>query len=137
LHGLEEGQSEMTTGPAGGVQPGGSAQRVLSPPGQEPAARPADIEFRHLRYFAVVAEELHFGRAAARLYITQPGLSQAIARMERQLEVQLLRRTRSTVELTEAGAELLNHGRRLLAELDGVVARVRMAARGEADGGPG
>lgn len=95
-------------------------------------ARPAEIEFRDLRYFAVVAEELHFGRAAARLYITQPGLSQAIARMERQLDVQLLRRTRSSVELTEAGAELLRYGRRLLADLDGAVTRVRMAGRGEA-----
>ena len=98
----------------------------------EGGARPVDVEFRDLRYFAVVAQELHFGRAAARLYISQPGLSQAIARMERQLEVQLLRRTRSTVELTEAGAELLYRGRRLLADLEGTVARVRMAGRGEA-----
>lgn len=94
-------------------------------------ARPVDVEFRDLRYFAVVAEELHFGRAAARLYITQPALSQAVARMERQLEVQLLRRTRSNVELTEAGEELLHLGRRLLADLEAAVARVRMAGRGE------
>src|SRR5215469_10810005 len=118
----------MTTGPAGRAQPG----RVISLPGSQASTRPAEVEFRDLRYFAVVAEELHFGRAAARLYITQPGLSQAIARMERVLEVQLLRRTRSTVELTEAGAELLNHGRRLLADLDGAVARVRMTGRGQA-----
>jgi DNA-binding transcriptional LysR family regulator len=118
----------MTTGPAGGAQPG----RVVSLPGRQAGTRPAEVEFRDLRYFAVVAEELHFGRAAARLYITQPGLSQAIARMERVLEVQLLRRTRSTVELTEAGAELLNHGRRLLADLDAAVARVRMTGRGQA-----
>jgi DNA-binding transcriptional LysR family regulator len=91
-----------------------------------------DVEFRDLRYFAAVAEELHFGRAAARLHITQPGLSQAIARMERQLEVQLLKRSRSTVELTEVGAELLNQGRRLLADLERAVSRVRMTARGEA-----
>ena len=78
-----------------------------------------------------MAEELHFGRAAARLYITQPALSHAVARMERQLEVRLLRRTRSSVELTEAGAELLHHGRRLLADLEGTVARVRMTGRGE------
>ena len=94
--------------------------------------RSAEVEFRDLRYFAVVAEELHFGRAAARLYITQPGLSAAVARMERQLDVLLLRRTRSSVELTEAGAELLLCGRRLLADLDGAVTRVRMAGRGEA-----
>ena len=118
----------MTTDPVGGAQPGG----VLSLPGSDAGTRPAEVEFRDLRYFAAVAEELHFGRAAARLYITQPGLSQAVARMERVLEVQLLRRTRSTVELTEAGAELLNRGRRLLADLDGAVARVRMAGRGEA-----
>ena len=118
------------TGPVGGARPG-SEPRILSLPCPEPVARPAEIEFRDLRYFAVVAEELHFGRAAARLYITQPALSQAVARMERQLEVRLLRRTRSSVELTEAGAELLHHGRRLLADLEGTMARVRMTGRGE------
>src|SRR5215470_7113676 len=97
-----------------------------------PGNRHAELEFRHLRYFIVVAEELHFGRAAARLYITQPGLSQAIARLERLLEVRLLSRTRNNVELTEAGAELLYRGRRLLADLDGSVERVRMAGRGQA-----
>jgi DNA-binding transcriptional LysR family regulator len=117
----------MTANAVGGARPG----RALSLPDSEPAARPVEIEFRDLRYFAVVAEELHFGRAAARLYITQPALSQAVARMERQLEVRLLSRTRSSVELTEAGAELLYRGRRLLADLEGTVARVRMAGRGE------
>jgi DNA-binding transcriptional LysR family regulator len=104
----------------------------VSLPGTGPCGRPAEIEFRDLRYFAVVAEELHFGRAAARLYITQPGLSQAIARLERLLEVRLFTRTRATVELTEAGAELLGRGRRLLADLDGTVTQVRMAGRGQA-----
>ena len=113
--------------PEGAVTPEACEQR-----GADPGGWPTEVEFRDLRYFAAVAEELHFGRAAARLYISQPGLSQAIARLERQLDVQLLRRTRSSVELTEAGAELLHRGRRLLAELEGVVARVRMTGRGEA-----
>jgi LysR family transcriptional regulator, benzoate and cis,cis-muconate-responsive activator of ben and cat genes len=90
------------------------------------------IEFRDLRYFAAVAEELHFGRAAARLYISQPGLSQAVARLERELDVQLFTRTRSNVELTEAGTELLDRARGLLAALGEAVTRVRMAGRGEA-----
>jgi DNA-binding transcriptional LysR family regulator len=103
----------------------------VSLPGTELRGRP-EIEFRDLRYFAAVAEELHFGRAAARLYITQPGLSQAIARLERLLEVRLFTRTRSSVELTEAGAELLHRGRGLLADLDGTVDRVRMVGHGQA-----
>ena len=133
----------MTTGLAAGAQSRGSGRRTASPPGNGPGPRPAEIEFRDLRYFAVLAEELHFGRAAARLYITQPGLSHAVARIERQLDVELLRRTRSSVELTKAGAELLRCARRLLADLDGAVTRVRMAGRGEAglpldhDHGPG
>jgi DNA-binding transcriptional LysR family regulator len=114
------------------AEPEHRGQNILSPPGAGPGYPPAEIEFRHLRYFSVVAEELHFGRAAARLYITQPGLSQAIARLERELQVRLFTRTRSNVELTEAGAELLHRGRRLLADLDETVARVRMAGRGQA-----
>src|SRR5438132_4157751 len=89
------------------------ARSILSPSGSQPDHRHPGIEFRHLRYFAAVAEELHFGRAAARLYITQPGLSQAIARLERDLEVQLFTRTHSSVELTGAGAELLARARGL------------------------
>ena len=122
----------MTTSLLASAQPGSSKQPIVSRPGTELPGRRAEIEFRDLRYFAAVAEELHFGRAAARLYITQPGLSQAIARLERLLEVRLLTRTRSTVELTEAGAELLHRGRRLLADLDSTVARVCMAGRGQA-----
>jgi DNA-binding transcriptional LysR family regulator len=113
-------------------QGGAGGQRTLSLPGADPGSRHAEIEFRDLRYFAVLAEELHFGRAADRLHISQPGLSQAIARLERLLQVRLFARTRSTVELTEAGAELLHRGRRLLTDLDGTVVRVRMAGRGQA-----
>jgi DNA-binding transcriptional LysR family regulator len=122
----------MTASLLATAQPGSSGQGIVSLPGTGLRGRPAEIEFRDLRYFVAVAEELHFGRAAARLYITQPGLSQAIARLERLLEVRLFTRTRSAVELTEAGAELLGRGRRLLADLDGTVAQVRMAGRGQA-----
>ena len=112
-------------------QPKTFEQPVLRLP-DGPGYRHAELECRHLRYFIVLAEELHFGRAAARLYITQPGLSQAIARLERLLEVRLLRRTRNNVELTEAGAEVFYRGRRLLADLERSVERVRMAGRGQA-----
>jgi DNA-binding transcriptional LysR family regulator len=105
---------------------------VLSPLDAAVDIRHAGIEFRHLHYFVKVAEELHFGRAAARLYMSQPGLSQAIERLERELGVQLLTRTRSKVELTEAGQELLDHARGLLAGRDEAVTRVRMAGRGQA-----
>jgi hypothetical protein len=78
-----------------------------------------------------VAEDLHFGRAAARVFITQPGLSQAIARLESALGVQLLARSGRSVGLTPAGAVLLEHARRPLADERRAVERVRGVA-GEA-----
>ena len=122
----------MATDPPAAAQPGSFGHSVLSLPDAEADNGHAGIEFRDLRYFAAVAEELHFGRAAARLYISQPGLSLAIARLERELHVQLFTRTRSNVELTAAGMELLDHARGLLADLDDAVTRVRMAGHGEA-----
>src|SRR3954452_3374750 len=91
-----------------------------------------ELEFRQLEYFVAVAEELHFGRAAMRTYITQPALSQAIAGLERTLDVQLFARTRQNVELTDAGAELLRHARGLLADREEAVGAVRRVERGEA-----
>ena len=91
----------------------------------------AELEFRQLEYFVAVAEELHFGRAATRMYITQPALSQAIAGLERTLDVQLFARTRQNVELTDAGAELLSRARGMLVEREEAVAAVRRVERGE------
>jgi DNA-binding transcriptional LysR family regulator len=92
----------------------------------------AELEYRQLEYFVAVAEELHFGRAAERMYITQPALSQAIAGLERTLDVKLFLRTRQNVELTDAGAELLRHARGMLADREAAVAGVRRVARGAA-----
>ncbi len=73
------------------------------------------IEVRQARYFVAVAEELHFGRAAERLRMSQPPLSQAIRQLERQVEAHLLERTSRTVSLTGAGTVLLRHCYTLLA----------------------
>ncbi|MEU5532343.1 LysR substrate-binding domain-containing protein [Streptomyces sp. NPDC020362] len=88
------------------------------------------MELRTLRYFVAVAEELHFGRAAARLHMSQPPLSRAIKQLETDLGTPLLHRSAAGVTLTPAGATLLNEARSLLDRADRV--RVRVAAAGGA-----
>lgn len=88
------------------------------------------MELRPLRQFVAVAEELHFGRAAQRLHMTQPPLTLAVQALEATLGLRLLERTRRSVALTPAGHALLQHARRLLAAADELPALVRAAAEG-------
>ena len=89
------------------------------------------MELRHLRYFVTVAEELHFGRAAARLFIAQPPLSQQIQQLERELGVSLLARTSRRVQLTPAGAAFLSEARQILSRVTQAADTAKRAARGE------
>jgi len=90
------------------------------------------IELRHLRYFLTVAEELHFTRAARRLGIGQPPLSQQIQQMERELGAPLFLRNARGVALTEVGEALLNDARAILAHVQRATDHARRIARGEA-----
>ncbi len=90
-----------------------------------------DISIRQLRYFVTVAEERHFRRAAARLHISQPPLTQRIQAMERDLGIQLFTRTGHRIELTEAGRLVLAEAQAALAQVDRVREVARRAEKGE------
>lgn len=89
------------------------------------------IDLRQLRYFVAVAEELHFGRAAERLGMAQPPLTQQIQKLEGALGFRVFARKSRTTALTEAGLALLEDARRILAEVDQAIDHTRRAGRGE------
>ncbi|MBB6098771.1 DNA-binding transcriptional LysR family regulator [Deinobacterium chartae] len=89
------------------------------------------MELKQLRYFVALAEELHFGRAAERLGLTQPPLSRQMRALEDDLGVRLFRRSTQRVELTEAGRALLPEARALLERAETAARHARRAARGE------
>ncbi|MFF4028112.1 alpha/beta hydrolase fold domain-containing protein [Nocardia elegans] len=91
---------------------------------------PEGVELRHLRAFVAVAEELNFGRAAQRLYVTQPALSRTVRGLEKQVGCDLFRRNTRSVSLTPAGAALLERARDVLSSLDSALTAAR-AAGGE------
>lgn len=89
------------------------------------------MDLRHLNYFLVLAEELHFGRAAERLHISQPPLTRMIKQIENDLGVMLFERTKRKVLLTSAGAELLRDAKQMVLQMETVKKRLTIHGKGE------
>jgi DNA-binding transcriptional LysR family regulator len=92
---------------------------------------PTYLTIRHLRAFVALSEELHFARAAARLHLTSPALSQTLRQLEVAIGTTLVQRTTRSVELTPAGQAVLEHARAALTAFDSALAYMQRAARGE------
>jgi DNA-binding transcriptional LysR family regulator len=90
------------------------------------------MEVRHLRSFLTVSKELHFRRAAELLHLSQPSLSQQIHQLEDELGVQLFKRSKRKVELTEAGVALMGRAQRIIEEIDATSKHIREIADGRA-----
>lgn len=90
-----------------------------------------DVELSHLRYFVVLAEELHFGRAAARLHMAQPPLTRQIRLLEERVGCRLFERTSRSTQLTAAGSQLLERARAILADAGHAFEAARRAGSGE------
>ncbi|MFD6159214.1 LysR family transcriptional regulator [Nocardia sp. NPDC060256] len=102
--------------------------RLSSAAGGRRVGGSANIELRHLRAYVALCEESNYTRAAVRLHLSQPALTRTIQQLERQIEGRLIERTSRRFELTEEGAELLVHARRILADVDTVTAQLRSRA---------
>src|ERR1700733_1711717 len=89
------------------------------------------MELRHLRYFVAVAEELHFSRAAERLHISAPSLTEQVRNLEQELGAPLLTRTKRNVALTDAGVRFLEEARSTLRQAEHAALVAKLAGRGE------
>jgi len=89
------------------------------------------MELRQLRYFVMLGRELHFAKAAEKLFITQPALTKQIQQLEEEIKVKLLERTKRNVKLTEAGKYLLNESQYIINHLEQVIEATQRKAEGE------